>query len=277
MEWSKLKNCIILLLVCANVFLLLLTGGTAWRSANYDRQAALEAVQALEGAGISFAPAQPPENTALLPLAFQRDREGEEQAARALLGEVEEQDTGGGVRVIYTGAAGSLQFAMDGTFQLELEEGTVTAAGEARRQESQRVLEQLGFEGKLLEAEEEGDTLTLTYRQSWQGTPVFSCTAVLTWRGESLVSVQGRRLAGQTTPQEGEACLDTATVLVRFLSAVSRGGYVFSTVEAMTDGYRVSGGARPEALSPVWLVETDVDDYYIDALTGEVSITDPVG
>ena len=55
MEWSKLKNIILILLLCVNAFLLVLAGIQESRSARYEEETRQAAVDVLEQNGIAFA------------------------------------------------------------------------------------------------------------------------------------------------------------------------------------------------------------------------------
>ena len=55
MEWSKLKNIILLLLVSVNAFLLILVGVQESRAARYEEDTRQAAVRVLEQSGITSA------------------------------------------------------------------------------------------------------------------------------------------------------------------------------------------------------------------------------
>ena len=84
MEWSKLKNVILLMLVCVNVILLLLVGSQESRDHRY-REETLQAVQeVLEKGGITFGLDEVPENLSLPLVTVNRDRDSEAAVAAAL-------------------------------------------------------------------------------------------------------------------------------------------------------------------------------------------------
>lgn len=86
MEWSKIKNIIILILVGLNVFLLALVAVRESKSARYQEEARAGVLSALERSGIQFLPEKVPADMELTPLTVTRSREREQSMAQALLG-----------------------------------------------------------------------------------------------------------------------------------------------------------------------------------------------
>lgn len=266
MEWSKIKNIVILILLGVNLALLALLIPQERRQAQLAAETWAGAVSALERSGISFEAEQPPLDMELTPLAFTRDRAGEQEAAEALLGPLREAEDSSSVRTLYTGAGGSAEFTLGGEFSIHPAGLITPSAGEDRDQASRACLAQLGITGRLLEERTEGTAYVLTYCQEWEGDPVFSCRTEVTWEGNTLASIQGERLTGTTAAAAGEP-LSTADALVRFLAGLNRTGDLCTRVEAMTAGY-LATGARPVQLTPVWALETDNGTYYLNALDG---------
>lgn len=75
MEWSKIKNIIILILVGLNVFLLALVAVRESKSARYQEEARAGVLSALERSGIQFLPEKVPADMELTPLTVTRSRE----------------------------------------------------------------------------------------------------------------------------------------------------------------------------------------------------------
>ena len=270
MEWSKLKNVILLMLLCVNVILLLLVGSQASRDLRYQTETRDAARAVLEQGGITLTLDDIPEDISLPVVAVTRDRSGEAAAAAALLGEVTQQGESD-VRPRYTGAGGTAEFSMNGSFTIDLNPGVRSLEGMDYASASQACLEAIGFSGILTDTGSVGKDTILTYCQSWDGSPLFSCSVRLRWQGEDLIQVEGQRLDGTTAPSTQEL-LSTSTVLVRFLAGINEGGYVCSRIDSMTAGY-LSGSstARQVQLTPVWELTTDTGVYYINALTGDFS------
>ncbi|MCI9425934.1 MAG: hypothetical protein HFF30_10330 [Flavonifractor sp.] len=271
MEWSKIKNIVILILLCVNGALLGLLIPRERQQALFAAETWSGAVSALERGGITFAADSPPLDMALTPLSVTRDRTGEQAAAEALLGPLQEDPDSSPVRTLYTGPGGTAEFTMAGECAIRPAEGVRTLEGSRRDEAGRDCLLQLGFTGRLLEERTEplpdgGERHTLTYCQEWEGVPIFSCQIQVVWQGEQLLSIQGERLTGTAVPGGGEV-LSTAGALVRFLAGLNQAGALCTRIDAMTAGYLITE-PRPVQLTPVWSIETDNGVYYLNALDG---------
>ncbi len=274
MQWSKIKSIIILILALLNAFLLVFTGTREVRSARYREEARTGAVAVLEKNGIRFLPESIPAELGLRALAVERERIGvhEEAMAQALLGPVRRQDREGDLQVTYTSELGSADFYSSGRFLFRLEPGAIPLNGEAPRRHAARCLDLLAFDGELAGVETAGETTVVTFRQRWEGSPVFSCLAVFTYEGDGLRAVDAQRISGQAAPAEGEEPLSTASVLVRFLAGIHDGvASVCNEIRELTPGYQANLSRPVTYLSPVWRIVTDTGVYYMDGVTGTIT------
>ena len=270
MEWSRLKTIILLMLAGVNLFLLLLVGLRAGRGAVYEEETRQTAVQVLEQEGIAFLPAELPADMALSPLSLTRDRAWEEPAAQSLLGEVVREESG--VHARYSGAGGTAEFSLNGAFLVEFSgDGWALQPGQDPEDVSLACLALIGFQGGETEVSQQGELTQVNCLQLWEGVPVFSCPATLTWREGVLLRMEGICLAGASSPAAGQGLLSTPTVLLRFLAGLNEGGYVCSRIDGMEAGYLAGGSGRSAQLAPVWLIATDTGDFYVDAVSGAVT------
>lgn len=272
MEWSKLKNVILLMLLCVNLILLLLVGCQASQDLRYQTETRQAAQAVLEQGGISFTLDEVPDDLALPVITVTRSRSGEADIAAALLGEVTLQGESE-VRPRYSGPGGTAEFSMNGSFTISLSSGTWTLEeGQTHAASSQACLDAMGFAGTLSDTVQVGEETILTYAQSWEGTPIFSCTLRLHWQGDTLIRVEGQRLDGSVSASAAKSLLSTPTVLVRFLAGINEGGYVCSRIDAMDGGYLFASNSTQQVqLTPVWRFITDTGTYYVNAFTGEFS------
>ena len=269
MEWSKLKNVILLMLLCVNAILLLLVGSQARLNTRYQEETKEAALSVLEQGGISFLLDELPDDLTLPVVTVTRDRSNESAIASALLGEVTLQEQNE-VRPRYSSQNGMAEFSMNGSFTITLQPGVYTLDGHDYDKSSQNCLNTMGLSGTLADKRLDGSETVLTYFQNWEGAPVFSCPVTLRWQGEDLIQIEGSRLEGTAASSTEDALLSTSTVLVRFLAGVNAGGYVCSRIEDMTPGYLSSSTTtRQVQLTPVWRFTTDTGAYYVDALTGD--------
>lgn len=273
MEWSKIKNIIIIILLTVNAFLLISVADREWKSAQYQEEARLGAVEVLRSNRIEMDEKSLPPETGLLPMTAERDREGEADLAGALL--TNAVKTGDRGRDTYEGDKGSAWFRLDGSFGFTFAAGAYPLDGADPTKHAQTLLSGAGYLCEVVEtgaADEETGTTYVRVRQTWEDTPLFNCTARLLYRNGELVSIdEGTRLIGTPVAAGGADTLNVAAVLLRFLSGVRDGGHVCREVLSLTAGYEVtpetSGQAR---LSLVWQVMTDAGPFQVDGVTGEV-------
>lgn len=268
MEWSKLKNIILIILLCTNLFLLCLVGLRAWNTASYQSAARTDAIQVLAKNGIEMDKEALPRDAALSTASVSRDREEEARLVAPLLGEVTEQALGGG-QYLYHGEKGDAYFRSRGEFSVSLAEGAYPLNGDLAGHAAQ-TLALMGFEGQVLAAEGSGQDGSVTLVQRWEDTPVLSCTAQVTYSGGHLTAITGTRLTGTPTAT-GSAQLSAVTGLLRFLELFSDTGDVCNRVTLMQEGYLVSTGpSDPAAITPVWYFETDTGAYILDTTTNQL-------
>mgnify|MGYP007033169829 FL=1 len=272
MEWPKLKNLIILVLLIVNSFLLVLVGARWQESVSYERTALEQTIQVLERGGIHVEADAVTPADGLHPMAVERDLAREARLARTLLGEEVQGDNRGGGLYRYRGALGEVSFRPGGELSAEL---TADARWETAKPEQHAgsVLRELGIEAAQAGTAAEGEETTVRMIQSWNGAPVFSCEVALVYRDGRLAALRGTLLLAETGTAEAGQALTLPTALMRFSEEIAAAGDVCSAVRSMEAGYRgtaqsLSGGSR---LTPVWLVTTDTARYYLDCVTGALT------
>lgn len=270
MEWSKIKNIILVILLMVNLILLGVVGYQEYRSAQYDAQTLELAVKLLADNGITVA-ADLPEWGSLSTLQLENlpwDSTAMQAQATAVLGELEWVDDRGGTRIVCQGERGSGELSSDGHFAFMLDDGTLPAASD-RKSQGKELLEQLGIQVVLAEETRQDELEQTVYWQIWNGTPIFTCKSIMTCREGSVVSLSGQRLLGRAAVVNSQSLLTIPTVLVRFLNGMNQNGYVCSMVTKMSLGYSTT--ISTNRLTPVWALDTDTGRYYVNAITGAFS------
>ncbi len=264
MAWSKLKNIVLIILAVTNLFLLFFVLRRSYQEERQARQARESAISFLAGRGIRVEASQVPRAVSLAPQTVERDREREETAAAALLkGDAAAESRGGGV-YRYENANGSVQFHSDGAFSAEFAPG-VFPLGENRAESCLKVLALLGFQGELAGETED----SLTFRQLWEGRPLFTQQVTLLCGGDSLVGMTGgRRLVGAPAENAGRKTLDVPTALFNFFNGLKTLGDVCSRIDGITQGYVASALSGSMELTPVWRITTDTGAYQLDLVSG---------
>ena len=272
MEWPKLKNIILLMLLCVNAFLLVLEIQRQWESHTYAQGAREDAAAVLwETSRVHLDLDLLPQELSLPVLTVSRDPELERAQAAALLGEplTLSQDGLG-----YEGPRGTAQFYVDGEVSAALTPGAWPLEG-AAEDFALELLEAMGIEAEVLSVEELGAETVVTVGQLWAGTPVFDCTAVLVFRDGALREVRGeesRRLVGDPQPAGGTwEGLDLPTLLLRFAAYVQANGVVCREITGFTAGYALDAQSEPARLIPTWRVETDAGAFDWNTATGAVT------
>lgn len=269
MEWPKLKNIIILILLLVNIFLLIMVGAQERDSAQYREQTITDAVSVLERNGIRLDRAHIPEELELTPMTVERDQESEAALAAALLGECDSFDLGSG-RYAYQGAQGWAEFRSNGSFNISFHDGArkVDESG-GEEAHALTMMKQVGLTSVLVSRKEHGGQVTLTLRQTWQDLPVYSCQITLEYADDCLQSIAGQRLMGTPQPSgEKSELISVPTALLRVLNGINDLGDICNEITAMTPGYILATSADATRLIPMWYVTTDTGEYSLNALTG---------
>lgn len=271
MEWRKVKNVIILILLLVNGFLLVLVGSRQEQMRRYERTALAQAVQVLEQNGIQVVEEGMTAADGLFGQSVERSVLAEEALARELLGETVAGENRGGGLYTYRGSAGTVSIRSGGEVSVHMEQDDRWYAAEPLSA-TKSFLSAMDINAKIVENTTENGSGTVTVCQLWQGVPVYSCQLVFTYEGGWLTALSGQLLLSGETAAEESRLLDLPSALLRFLDEVLTSGDVCSEVTALEPGYRMtqsfSGAAH---LEPVWLISTNTADYYMDAVTGELS------
>ena len=129
MEWRKLKNIILLILLALNAALAVLIGGPALIDQYREQQGEQEAMRFLARKGIEFDTVQLPDPENLPPRTVLRDMEEESRIAGILLGEDAVRESRGGEVYRYTSPLGVVQFHSDGAFWAQFVPGACPVSG----------------------------------------------------------------------------------------------------------------------------------------------------
>lgn len=268
MEWPKLKNIIIIMLSCVNLFLLILVVHRQWESRQLSEKAREDVIEVLRtNSTIRVEREVLPPEMDLVPMSVSRDPALEAQQAAALLGELYATPS---EAMRYEGEKGSAQFYTNGAFSAKFEPGAYPLDGAEPGAFALELLGRMGFQGELVRGEDPG---VVTVRQLWEGAPIFDCTAVLVFEDGELREISrdvSHRLMGTPQPGDGAQGYDLVTLLLRFMDYVNKNTPVLSRITGFTAGYSLDTQTDPAKLVPTWYVETDGGGYYWNTLTGEI-------
>lgn len=270
MERARLKSIVIIVLLILNLCLLLLAGGRDRQEKLAQEELRLNTVAFLQKNGISVLENQIPWDELGCVQTTERSGEEERRLAEAMLGTIKDNATG--IAVEYTGDRGTARFYLDGRFLLSLKEGSTDKVHDPEHQ-AQKYLQKLGFEVVRVESKTEGDQTKLVFLQLAEGIPVFTCEIEVLYQNGELRRVQGWRLQGKVQKDNtNQKSLTTPTLLARFVTEIRKNGLSCSEIRAITQGYVYSTGAlsSQSTLLPVWRVETDQTNLFLNCVTGKL-------
>lgn len=271
MEWPKVKNIIILVLLLVNGFLLVLVGARREEALRYEQTALLQAAGVLEENGIQVELSAIDSADELVPLSVERDVEREAKLVGVLLDEtVEGADRGGGL-YLYRGQLGEVSFRLGGELSAVLEDDRRWRTDDPE-DHAARLLREMDIDAELVRTVQEDGGVSVTFRQVWNGTPLFSGQVTFTYQDGRLQDIRGNLLASNQAAEEAGACLTQPTALMRFLERVMESGDVCSSIQSMRVGYRAAQSfSSTTRLTAVWLVTSNTASYYLDASTGALT------
>ena len=264
MEWPKLKNIILAILAMTNLCLFFFVAHREWQQYHFQNQARSDAVAFLASRSITVDPdILPRDRDALPPLTVVRDLDQEARLAARLLGSDVQRQVSGGAVYRYSGAKGTIQFHNDGSFSARFAQGAFPAASAAT------LLERLDFTGELMERTD----ASLTFRQSWQGVPLFFNQVTLTVQDGFFTAItSGQRLSGDPAEDAARQAITPASALIQLLHGINELGDVCSRIDGIQPGYAArSALTGVTQLTPVWQVNTDTVVYQLDLVSGAVT------
>ena len=266
MESRRLKNIIILILALLNVCLLASLAIRVSAEHASRRQAREQLVSLFAAAGVSLDADLISNETPPSSLTLIRDETEEQSLAAYLLGGTPVRtDQGGGI-FGYTEERGAAQFRSNGSFDAVCDRPLKDLTDYF-----QEFCDTYGYEELAISLED--GTGTVTAVQYYQDYPVIGCTVTFTVEGGVLKRAIGTHLPDSgATPVAGEEPLSALSALAAFLNTIREG----AVGTAVTDLYLCyelqSTTTALMTLAPAWCVVTDTASYYVNCITGAVSL-----
>jgi len=266
MDRYRLKNCIIMILVLMNLFLL---GSLISREGarHTTQRTAAEQLSALFAAdGITLDTGVISDKIPPAARTLSRDNELERRAAVALLGnDLSRSEQGGGIST-YSSTRGAAMFRSNGAFDAA---GTLASNGVSFCRE---FCEDFGYEEPEFQLDDDGSG-TATVTRLYNDFPIFNCSVTFSIANGILTGVSGTLLpetyaesTSDTQPLSAAAALTAFQKLRRETQAA---------VSSISDMYLCfelqSSAATPMSLAPAWCIMTDTAEYYVNCITGTVS------
>ena len=266
MERARLKNIIILILLMLNLFLLFSMAAHRFRTDSAQDRIAMELSELFASDGISLDASAVPTGTAPAALTPIRSIEEDRQLAVFFLGEdLNALDEGGG---IYTcrSSRGEALFRSNGSFDIRL-----LVSDMLPEELILQFCQAFGYQDITWTVQDDGSSAASAV-QYVGGCPVTDAAAVFHIESGHLATISGTHLPQGSTVSE-EASLTAATAMTLFLQERRISGAVVSSVSRVYPCYRLqTTSASPMALSPAWCILTDTGAYYVNAISGMVTM-----
>lgn len=263
MQWDKVKNVLIVILLAVNLFLLGNFGIKLWqnRQRGEELEANLRTLTQEYGRELDDA-FRLPQDKVLPTLSLDRSRVDEELVAQAMLGEQAERTEQEDGTVLLQSDSGRIEWRADGTVQAEYKTGQTAPADEAAALRTARQL----FADWGLQAEDESlhaDGLTVTMTGTVAGQPVHNRVLTLHFDADGGVTLTGLWSFGTpyTTVRGSGVSCNAADALLEFAARAQDVQEIIS----MTVGYRMEVDSnRRLQLTPTWKIATDSGEYLVD-------------
>ncbi|MBE7002802.1 MAG: hypothetical protein E7425_00775 [Ruminococcaceae bacterium] len=264
MSTSRLKNIIIAILALTNACLLVLLVSRMLQE-NAARERAVNELSKLYTANGVTLPASlvPVRGRLPAPMEPTRDLDREAAFAAFLLGECVTEDVGGGI-YRYVGEAGQCLLRSSGSVEAELDR-----AVDDPEAFCEKLFSDFGY-AALSSALNAGDGTVVAVR-TLPGATVFNAELALTFAQNRLTAVSGSFVPAAETDAYGTG-IDAVNALARFLDYSMELGEVCTAVTDVRSGYLLQSTASvSQHLIPAWCVSTDVNRYYVNIQTGEIT------
>lgn len=265
MKTSRLKNTVIVILALTNACLLILLISRKAQERGAHERVVSELVQLYAANGVELP-------NALVPLGEihlssvdpARSIETEAAFAEAILGSCTVEDVGGGI-YRYVSGSGQCLLRSSGLIEATLDRYT-----DDPETFSEGLFSSYGY--AALSSDLTNGTGTVTAVRMLQNAMVFNAELTLTFSQNHLCAVSGS-LVPTFEPVTGFGSdVDGVTALVRYLDYTKAGGEVCTVVTDVRSGYLLqSTTSASQRLIPAWCITTDVNEYYVNMLTGEVT------
>lgn len=268
MDRRRLKNCIILILVLMNLFLVASLLSRAGNLHTVQRTTTEQQVALFAADGITLDPELISDQTPPAPRTLARDSEQEYQAAAALLGsQLSYSDQGGGIYT-YSSSRGAAMFRSNGAFEAA---GTLASSGSNF---CRSFCEEFGYSEPVFQLDETGTGSASAVRQH-EDYPVFNCTVTFSLSEGTLVGISGTLLPPEHTEVPSELQpLSASAALTAFQNLRRENQAVVSAVTDVYLCFELQGTASSAmTLVPAWCIATDTDNYYVNCLTGAVTFS----
>lgn len=270
MEYSKIKNIIIVILFALNMFFLVLFLIGRWESGKLERKAKNDIISLFSTVGISIDASAIPSDSSVGYYKITRDLDSEKFVADKMLGTNDITAVGGNVYQ-YSNILGEATFYPQGDFSVTLTNGK--ALKDTSNAAIEKFLKDLKIDATvdIIASDVSESTKTVYLYCIFNKTKIMNARLAMVFEGEKLISISGKRLVA--TPAYADAkIMGVKTALIYFLNGIKSLNPNCKKISCVSASYHISDdGAGGAVLLPVWRVETDSGNYYVNGINGKIS------
>ena len=270
METYRLNNIIILILLLLNVFLLILAGSRYYAQQCAERALITETTSFLSNHDTGIDPAFLRGSTSGVSYSCSRAPDEELSFAEALLGNITRQDNAGGGTHCYTSASGIATFRASGAVSVEYSAPALTLSS-AKEFVRRYCPANYKLSGTTLSKDE--DRLTLTAIPYLEGLPIYSAAIQFVFENNVLVSASGYFVPSSAVQTDSAEAITKCSAVIYLIDDCNEQGRICNTITEVSTGYILQSTASvPLLLAPVYRICTNTYNYYVNALTGHVTL-----
>jgi len=260
MQWDKVKNILLMILLTIDLFLAGNLGVHIWQDARRTNELEHNVRLILKKYGITAASSfSLPSDTAIIPLSLDRNRDAEEAMALAILGEEfsrTEQEDGA---VLWKNQDNFLEWQADGAVC-----GSCTISDTPNNEyQAEQLANRLLKEWNIEDAVCTAKGLTVFVDGTIAAQPVHNRRLTLYFHANNTVTLSGRWSFSIpfTNAQTASVAYSAADALLSFAANTPNCG----EIQSMQMGYQLEAdSARRLQLTPTWKIVTETAEYLVD-------------
>jgi regulatory protein YycI of two-component signal transduction system YycFG len=270
LEYSKIKNIVIAILLALNMFFLALFLIGRSESGKLEQQAKEDILSIYSAGGISIEKSVIPADAKISYYKMSRDLDREKQIAETVLGAKDMSAIGGSVYQ-YVNILGEALFYPQGDFAITLTNGK--AFSDTSNSALIKYLKEMNFnvDSESIKVESFGGTKAVSFNFINDGILILNGKLTMIFEDSSLISISGKRPTSAPLFSD-TSIMSVKTALVYFLYGIKNIDTSCSKVTEVSPAYFIyDSGSGSLVLLPVWRIETNSGNYYVNGLNGKVS------
>lgn len=272
MEWSRVKNILIILLLLVNGFLFAAYMNAELSQRKDEAETRNNVYQILTRLGIEIDPELiPSDSEVLYPARIERDINKEQTIAETILGELNKTELGGG-KITYSSSIGTLGFRNGGFFDIDIKTSNVKDAEHARKIALKTLKPfNISTDSSLVTVVETPDGYEITFPQLYSKYKVFNCLNTVRINFDGSLSISGRRAADTIVFARGFHPRGISGLFLDLADNISELGTPIKKITEVESGFMVETvSGTGMNLITVWRIKANGVDYYISALDGKL-------